>query len=48
MWSVTLSNDPGSSYAIIYIIKYSFYLLNSLNGLRNWLILSRPETPDPR
>lgn len=41
MWSVTLHGDPGSSYALIYIIKYSFYLLNSLNGLRNWLYLSR-------
>ena len=41
MWSVTLHDDPGSSYALIYIIKYSFYLLNSLNGLRNWLRLSR-------
>ena len=48
MWSVTLANDPGSSYAVIYIIKYSFYLLNSLNGLRNWLILSKPETQDLR
>lgn len=48
MWSVTLHGDPGSSYALIYIIKYSFYLLNSVNGLRNWLILSRPDSPDPR
>ena len=48
MWSVTLHQDPGSSYALIYIVKYSFYLLNSVNGLRNWLILSKPETQDPR
>ena len=41
MWSVTLKQDPTSSYALIYIVKYSFYLLNSLNGLRNWLILSK-------
>ena len=41
MWSNALSQDPGSSYATIYIIKYSFYLLNSLNGIRNWLILSK-------
>ena len=26
--------------ALIYVVKYSFYLLNSLNGLRNWLRLS--------
>ena len=44
MWSVTLKQDPTSSYALIYIVKYSFYLLNSLNGLRNWLILSK-DTP---
>ena len=48
MWSVSLHNDPGSSYAIIYIIKYSFYLLNSLNGLRNWLELSKPDSRDLR
>lgn len=48
MWSFTLHGDPGSSYAVIYIIKYSFYLLNSLNGLRNWMILSKPDSPDPR
>ena len=42
MWGSALAKDPGSSYALIYIIKYAFYLLNSLNGLRNWLILSKP------
>lgn len=40
MWSATLSNT-GDSYAIIYIIKYSFYLLNAINGLRVWLRLSK-------
>ena len=44
MWSVTLHNDPDSSYALIYIIKYSFYLVNATNGLRNWLKLSRRES----
>ncbi len=42
MWAVTLHGAPDSSYALIYIIKYSFYLLNSVNGLRNWLRLSGP------
>ncbi len=42
MWAVTLHGNADSSYALIYIIKYSFYLLNSLNGLRNWLRLSGP------
>ncbi|MCF0174898.1 MAG: nicotinamide mononucleotide transporter [Bacteroidaceae bacterium] len=40
MWSSTLATS-GDSYAVIYIIKYVFYLLNSLNGLRIWLRLSR-------
>ena len=44
MWSLTLRQDPGSSYALIYVVKYSFYLLNSLNGLRIWYNLSRGET----
>ena len=48
MWAVTLHNDAGSTYALIYIIKYSFYLINSVNGLRNWILLSKPDSPDPR
>ena len=42
MWSRTLAIQ-GDSYSVIYIIKYGFYLLNSVNGLRIWLKLSRPE-----
>ena len=45
MWVLTLRQEPGSAYALIYVVKYSFYLLNSLNGLRIWLKLSRPERP---
>jgi len=42
MWTVTLNKgEQDSGYSIIYIIKYSFYLLNSLNGLRIWMKLSR-------
>jgi len=41
MWVLTLRQSPDSSYAAIYVVKYSFYLLNSLNGLRIWLDLSR-------
>ncbi|MCR4825201.1 MAG: nicotinamide riboside transporter PnuC [Bacteroidales bacterium] len=41
MWVLTLRQSPDSSYALIYIVKYSFYLLNSLNGLRIWLALSK-------
>jgi len=41
MWSVKLGS--GEDFALIYIIKYSFYLINSLNGLRIWLKLSREQ-----
>ena len=41
MWVFTLRSDPGSSFAAIYAVKYSFYLINSLNGLRIWYKLSR-------
>ncbi|MBO6238591.1 MAG: nicotinamide mononucleotide transporter, partial [Bacteroidales bacterium] len=43
MWVLTLRQSPDSSYALIYVVKYAFYLLNSLNGLRIWLDLSRKE-----
>ena len=44
MWVLTIRQEPDSAFAHIYIVKYSFYRLNSLNGLRIWLNLSRPET----
>ena len=44
MWVLTLRADPDSTFATIYVVKYSFYLLNSLNGLRIWLNLSRQES----
>ena len=43
MWTRNLVVSPDSSYALVYVIKYSFYLLNSLNGLRIWWKLSRNE-----
>jgi nicotinamide mononucleotide transporter len=43
MWVLTLRQDPDSAFAHIYIVKYSFYLLNALNGLRIWRNLSRTE-----
>ena len=45
MWSVSLSKG-GDSYSLIYLVKYSFYLLNSLNGLRIWMALSHPKQAD--
>ena len=43
MWVLTLRQDPDSAFAHIYIVKYAFYLLNSLNGLRIWYKLSHPQ-----
>ena len=43
MWVPTLRQDPDSAFAHIYIVKYAFYLLNSLNGLRIWYKLSHPQ-----
>lgn len=40
MWIATLDGKADSDFAFIYVVKYSFYLLNSLNGLRIWLKLS--------
>ena len=41
MWVVTLS-ESSDSYSAIYAAQYFFYLLNSINGMRIWLRLSRP------
>lgn len=41
LWSVAVLNGAGSGNAAVMLIKYIFYLLNSLNGLRIWLSLSR-------
>ena len=41
MWIHTLRSTPDSSYATVYIVKYSFYFINALNGLRIWIGLSR-------
>ena len=43
MWVLTLRRSPDSSFALVYVVKYAFYLLNSLNGLRIWIGLSRPD-----
>lgn len=41
MWGITMKESGDNSFALIYMIKYAFYLLNSLNGLRIWLNLSK-------
>ena len=43
MWGRSYS-QTGDSYSLIYMIKYIFYFINAINGLRVWIGLSRPET----
>ncbi len=43
LWTNRLLSDQASSYTVVMVIKYSFYLLNSINGLRIWLALSKGE-----
>ncbi|MBO4605620.1 MAG: nicotinamide mononucleotide transporter [Bacteroidales bacterium] len=43
LWTTTLIHDPSAGYAIIPLVKYSFYFINGLNGIRIWLKLSRSE-----
>lgn len=40
LWTVTLFTSPEAGYAIIPVVKYSFYLINGLNGIRVWRKLS--------
>lgn len=42
-WTVILNENPQSTYSIVYLIKYVFYLLNGINGIRIWLKLSKEE-----
>ena len=41
LWAVALMGDLGSGNAAVMLIKYIFYLMNSLNGLRIWLNLCK-------
>jgi len=43
LWGSTMLSSAASSYTVVMFIKYCFYLLNSLNGLRIWYKLSREE-----
>ena len=44
LWGSTMLSSPGSSYTVVMFIKYCFYLVNSVNGLRIWLNLSKRDT----
>lgn len=39
--SIGMWMTSDQAFAPVYIVKYSFYLINALNGLRIWLNLSR-------
>lgn len=47
IWATTLFHSGADSSAVVMLLKYSFYFINSLNGLRIWLKLSRPEAGQP-
>jgi len=40
MWGVSAARGNGTQYDAIVVINYIFTLVNSINGLRVWLILS--------
>lgn len=40
MWAIALKQS-SDTYTAIYLVKYAFYLLNSLNGLRLWMRMSK-------
>lgn len=41
LWTNRLLSPAATSYTLVMVIKYSFYLLNSINGLRIWMHLSK-------
>ena len=41
LWGSTMMASAASSYTVVMFIKYCFYLVNSLNGLRIWYKISR-------
>lgn len=43
LWIIVLGSGEGSSYTVVQLIKYSFYLINGINGIRIWLKLSQSE-----
>ena len=43
LWIIVLGSGEGSSYTVVQLIKYIFYLLNGFNAIRIWLKLSKEE-----
>ena len=46
MWSICVAR--GEAHAAVMVIMWGFYLMNSLNGFRVWLKLSRSSQSDAR
>lgn len=46
MWSICVAR--GEAHAAVMVIMWVFYLMNSLNGFRVWLKLSRLSLPEAR
>ena len=46
MWSICVVR--GEAHAAVMVIMWVFYLMNSLNGFRVWLKLSRSSLPEAR
>ena len=42
IWANALARGGADASALVMLLKYSFYFVNALNGLRIWLKLSRP------
>lgn len=47
LWVNRLMSPAATTYTVVMVIKYCFYLLNSVNGLRIWLALSRENAEAP-
>lgn len=43
LWTITLVTEPEVGYAVIPIVKYSFYFINGINGIRIWRKLSKEQ-----
>lgn len=40
IWTATIASEPASAYTAAILIKYIFYFVNGLNGIRIWFKLS--------
>lgn len=40
IWAATITSEPASAYTAAILIKYIFYFINGLNGIRIWFRLS--------